>query len=65
MTALSGMKEITAYVRRSESTVLTLIREFDFPAKKICGVWESDTEVVDNWRRRLIGENSQRDAERI
>lgn len=54
MTALSGMKEIADYMRRSESTVLALIRDFDFPAKKIGGVWESDTELADAWRRKQI-----------
>jgi hypothetical protein len=53
-TALSGMKEICYYVRRSESTVLQWIRELDFPAKKIGGVWESDRTLVDQWRKEQI-----------
>lgn len=50
MSALSGMKAICGYMGRSESTMLTIIRDLDFPAKKICGIWESDTELADKWR---------------
>lgn len=48
-TALTGMKEICQYMSRSEVTVLKLIRDQDFPAKKIGGIWESDKELVDEW----------------
>jgi hypothetical protein len=54
MTALSGMKEICNHFGRSESTVLILIRDADFPATKIGGVWESDTELVAEWRKERI-----------
>ncbi len=55
MTALSGMKEITVYCRRSEATVLKWVRECDFPAEKIGGVgWESDSEVIDEWRKKRL-----------
>jgi|GEM_PF-2247618 len=53
-TALSGMAEICAYVRRSEKSVLDLIRYSEFPATKIGGIWESDKLMVDEWRRRRI-----------
>jgi len=53
-TALAGMKEICAYVGRSEPTVLGLIRKEGFPAKKIRGEWTSDTALIDKWRRRKI-----------
>lgn len=53
-TRLSGMKDICAYVGRSEPTVLALIRNEGFPAKKIRGEWTSDTELVDAWRRKQI-----------
>lgn len=53
-TALVGMKMICEYVRRSESTVLKLIREEEFPAEKVCGIWESDILLVDEWRREKI-----------
>lgn len=51
---LTGMKAIRAYVGRSEATVLDWIRSLDFPARKISGVWESDTALVDVWRRKQI-----------
>jgi len=55
MAQLSGMLEICKYYPRSESTILKLIREMDFPAKKITeGIWESDTELIDKWRLEKI-----------
>jgi hypothetical protein len=44
------MKAIANYVHRSEPTVLLLIRNYDLPAKKVGGIWESDTEAIDKWR---------------
>lgn len=52
--ALSGMNEICQYVRRSPDTVLNWIRAYDFPAQKIGGVWESDKDLIDQWRREWI-----------
>lgn len=49
---LTGMKEICRYVSRSESTVINWIRDEDFPAKKIDGVWEAHTGKVDDWRMK-------------
>jgi hypothetical protein len=55
MAALSGMKEICKYMSgRSECTMLSIIRDLDFPAKKIHGVWESDTDLADKWRLEQI-----------
>jgi len=54
MAGLLGMKQITDYVSRSEVTVLKLHREYGFPAVKIGGTWESDTELIDKWRRTII-----------
>lgn len=53
-TALVGMKEICQFVRRSEPTVIVWIRDMDFPAKKIGGIWESDKVLVQKWRRKYI-----------
>ncbi len=53
-TALSGMKEICGYLKRSERTVLNLIRLQKFPAKKLGGVWESDKELIHLWRKKQI-----------
>lgn len=49
---LTGMKEICGYVSRSEATVLAWIRDEDFPAKKIDGIWESHTKMIDDWRMK-------------
>jgi excisionase family DNA binding protein len=55
MPGLSGMKAICSYVNRSEVTVLKWIRELRFPSTKIGGgIWESDTELIDRWRRQQI-----------
>src|SRR4030042_4911362 len=54
-TALHGMKEISAYCRRSEATIISWIQTRDFPASKIGGgVWESDRGLIDDWRRGQI-----------
>lgn len=60
MAPLSGMKAICKYMNRSESTMLTLIRDLDFPAKKIRGIWESDTLLADKWRVRVIAGDEDR-----
>jgi hypothetical protein len=51
---LSGMKAIAGYVKRSEATTLALIRDYGMPAWKAGGIWESDTESIDQWRRERI-----------
>ena len=53
--ALQGMKEIRAYCRRSESTIMGWIQSRGFPASKIGGgIWESDRVLIDQWRRKHI-----------
>lgn len=54
MTELIGMKAICAHMKRSEATVMILYRDMDFPMNKIGGVWESDTELISEWRRNYI-----------
>ena len=61
MASLSGMKAICQYMNRSEPTILKLIREEGFPAKKICGGWESDTDLIDRWRRKKIAKEMNLD----
>lgn len=51
---LQGKKEITAYARRSWLVVLRWVKEEAFPAAKIDGVWESDTSLIDEWKRTKI-----------
>ncbi len=52
--SLSGMQEIANYVNRSDATVLKLIRDDDFPAKKIGGVWEAKKDNVDAWYEEMV-----------
>ena len=54
MAALMGMKEIQKHVNLSESTVLIWIREVGLPAKKVGGIWISDTEAIDRWLLTLV-----------
>jgi hypothetical protein len=51
---LTGKKNICNFVGRSWDTVERWIRERGFPARKIDGVWESDSELITAWRRRQI-----------
>lgn len=55
-TALVGMSEIAAFMRRSEKTMLDLIRFEGFPAKKLGGIWESDKGLAAEWRRLRISQ---------
>ena len=58
---LQGMKEICAYVNRSETTVLSWIRNLEFPASKLNGgIWESDKEAIDKWRKEQIEKNYEK-----
>lgn len=52
---LNGMKEISAYVGKTEATVLKLHREYDLPMKKVAGCWMSHAESIDNWLKDLVG----------
>ena len=53
-TILTGKKMITTYVGRSWVTIVKWIEEKDFPARKIDGVWESDTDLIIGWRKNEI-----------
>ena len=52
--ALVGHKEIQNHVRRSWKTIKLLIDTKGFPAKKIEGIWESDIELIQQWRKKQI-----------
>ncbi len=54
MAGLTGMKEICDYCKLSESTLTKRINLEDLPAVKIGGIWESDTDDIDSWRRGRI-----------
>jgi len=52
--SLVGKKEITTYARRSWPIMKRWIKKGGFPAKKIDGVWESNTDLIDEWKRERI-----------
>ena len=54
MAGLSGMKEIANYAKRSEATIIKWHREYGFPMVKIDGTWEADTDLIDDWRRKMV-----------
>lgn len=60
MPGLVGMKEISNYMNRSESTILNWIKTMKFPATKITGSWISDTDLIDEWRRNIISNDGQK-----
>ena len=51
---ISGKKNICNFLGRSWDTVERWIREREFPARKIDGIWESDSELITEWRRSQI-----------
>lgn len=54
MALLSGWDAICAYTNRGETTLRRWVRENNFPVVKIGGCVESDTDLIDSWRRRRI-----------
>jgi hypothetical protein len=53
---LVGMQEIEKYVGRPGNTIKQWIRDNNFPAVKINGRWESNTDLIDAYRLRRIEE---------
>lgn len=51
---LVGMQEIEKYVGRPANTIKLWIRDNNFPAIKINGRWESNTDLIDSFQRRRI-----------
>ena len=57
--ALSGMTAIREFCRSinlasSEASVIYMIVSCSFPARKIGGIWESDREMIIEWRKKYI-----------
>jgi hypothetical protein len=57
--ALSGMKAIRDFCRSinlasSESSIIGMILQCGFPAKKIGGIWESHKGSIVSWRKKYI-----------
>jgi len=57
MTALRGREEIEKAAGRSWPIVLRLIKNHGFPATRLGGIWESDTELIAEWKRKYIVKN--------
>jgi predicted DNA-binding transcriptional regulator AlpA len=54
MSGLVGIKAICRYTGMSESTVMNWITLRDFPAVKVGGIWMSDGDEIDDWRKGII-----------
>lgn len=53
---LTGMRMISAYTRLSEATILDLIANADFPARKTKGadgIWISNASSIDRWSQQF------------
>lgn len=46
---LNGMKEICAFIGRSEATALKLHRENGMPIKKTTGGWTAHRDALEQW----------------
>ncbi len=51
---LTGSEKISAFMGRGWKLILHWIREDGFPAVKIGGRWESDAELIRQWRKGQI-----------
>ena len=51
---LIGIKEIEEYARRNWRVIKVLIDTKGFPAVKVGGRWESDPELIKQWRQEQI-----------
>ena len=49
---LRTLQEICEYMRVSGNTVRHYARNLDFPARKVGGNWEADTEAIEDWKAR-------------
>jgi len=60
MASLTGRKAIVNYVGRSWQTIKHWIDTQAFPAIFFCGRWESDTDLIDQWKRAQITKATDR-----
>lgn len=59
------MDEITAYAGRDLRVVKDAISSKGFPAIKVHGRWESNTQLVDDWQRRNVQREVESRLERV
>lgn len=62
--SLSGMKAIRDFNRSinlasSEASVIQMIRDEEFPAKKLGGIWESDKDLIIAWRKNRLSSKKE------
>ena len=53
---LLGLDEIETYTGRNRRTIKKWVKEDHFPAAKIDGRWESNTDLIDRFMRNRITE---------
>ena len=58
MAKLIGMKAIAIHENRSEATVLNWIRDLEYPAVKLGGIWETTTEDSEKWHKKQMAMSS-------
>lgn len=51
---LITLEEIAIYSSCSKNTILKRVEDDNFPATKVDGRWESNTDLIDSWQRRRI-----------
>jgi len=51
---LIGKKAIEKFTQRNWRVIKVLIETKGFPAVKLGGRWESDTELIRQWRKKQI-----------
>jgi len=54
---LVGMKEIAQYCLRTPPTIIEWILRLEFPAYKMGGIWEAETEEIVEWKEKIKGES--------
>ena len=50
---LRTMQEICEYMRVSGNTIRHYAKNFGFPARKVGGNWEADTDAIEQWKERV------------
>lgn len=51
---LLGMKAIADFTGRDRATIMKWIEKENFPAAKVDGRWESNTNLIEDYQRRRI-----------
>lgn len=51
---LFGIDSIAGYFQSSPNTIRKLVKEENFPAVRLNGRWESNTELIDAYQRNRV-----------